>query len=365
MNMKKTFVGLCAMALAMAACQPSGYKVNGVAEGFKDGDTLYFYEVMGSQTPTDTIIVNGGKFKLEGPVDSVTLASVVASDGTSGALFFKEKGSIDVTVTKNGLPKIGGTRSNDAWQQVNDLQAKYTTKFDSLMAPIYLGENDETTQQKVMVEYQKIENELLEKIVDLAEKNLDNELGYFVVTSMAGGSNIENERVMELISKMPAEFQQRKEAAEILKMLKGAEALQRGKVMPDFTLPTPDGKELSALAEVAKNKITIIDFWAKWCNPCCDEMPFMVSLYEKYKDKGVGILGVSLDTDKESWTKGIAEMNMTWPQVSELKGWKSSVVELYQVNAIPYTVIVDQEGKILDKGLRAESLEIFIEEALK
>ena len=363
--MKKSFVGLCAMALTMAACQPDGFRVSGVAEGFSDGDTLYFYEVMGAPTPTDTIILKNGKFKLEGPVDSVTMASVVSADGSAGALFFKEKGSIDVTVTKSGMPKIGGTASNDAWQEVNEMQARYSVKFDSLMAPLYMGEPDESARVEAMKAYQVIEREMIDNVIKIAEKNLDNELGYFVVTSMAGGTDLGPERVKELIGKMPGEFQQRKEVVDIMKMLEGAEALAKGKVMPDFTLPTPDGQQLSALAEVGKHKVTILDFWAKWCNPCCDEMPSMVSLYQEYKDKGLGIIGISLDTDKESWTKGFADMQMTWTQVSDLQGWKSPVVELYQVNAIPFTVVVDQKGVILEKGLRGESLWTFIEESLK
>ena len=364
--MKKTFVGLCAMAFAMVACQPDGYRVKGVAEGFRDGDTLYFFKEMGQGIPSDTLIVKNGKFKLEGPADSVTLASVVSSDGSAGALFFTERGNIDVTMSKNSMPKIGGTTSNDAWQKVNDLQARYSVKFDSLMAPIYLGKDvSPDMQEKVMAEYQTIEQEMLTKIIEIAEENIDNELGYFVVTSMAGSKGMSPDRLLDLIEKMPAEYQQRQDIADTMKMLNGAMALSIGKVMPDFTLPTPDGQELNALSEVKKNKVTILDFWATWCNPCRDEIPGMVNLYNQYKDKGLGILGISLDTDKEAWVKGIADMNMTWPHVGDMKGWNSSVVELYQVNAIPYVVIVDEQGTILEKGLRGESLEIFIEEALK
>lgn len=364
--MKKTFLGLSVMALAMAACQPDGYKVSGVAEGFNDGDTLYFFREMGQGEPTDTLIVKNGKFKLEGPVDSVTLASVVAADGSAGALFFTEQGNIDVTVSRINMPKVGGTTTNDAWQKVNELQATYSVKFDSLMAPLYMEENiDQALQEKVMTEYQKVEQEMLAKIIDIAEENIDNPLGYFVVTSMTGSKELKPERLKSLIEKMPGEYQQRQEIVDIVKMLKGAEAIADGQVMPDFMLPTPGGQSLSALSEVAKNKITIIDFWASWCNPCCDEMPEMVHLYEQYKGKGLGILGVSLDTDKESWVKGIADMKMTWPQVGDMQGWKSSVVELYQVNAIPYVVVVDQQGTILKKGLRGTSLEMFIEEQLK
>ncbi len=364
--MKKTFLGLCAMALAVAACQqPEGYRVKGVAEGFREGDTLYFYKVMGDETPTDTIIVRDGEFVLEGSVDSVTLASVVSADGGAGAIFFTEKGNIDLIVSRINTPKVGGTKANDAWQKVNELQAVYSAKFDSLTAPLYLEEYSNELEEKVMAQYQVVEQEMLSKIIDIAEENIDNPLGYFVVTSMAGSKELNIDRLKNLIGKMPADYQQRQEVTDIMKQLEGAEALMNGKVMPDFTLPTPAGQELSALAEVAKNKVTVIDFWASWCKPCCDEMPNMVSLYEKYKDKGLGILGVSLDTDKEAWVKGINDMNMKWAQVGDMQGWKTGVVELYQVNAIPFVVVVDQQGTILQKGLRGESLAMFIEDKLK
>ncbi|MBR3479639.1 MAG: AhpC/TSA family protein [Prevotella sp.] len=364
--MKKTFLGLCAMALAVVACQqPEGYRVKGVAEGFKEGDTLFFFKVMGDDKPTDTIVVRDGKFVIEGSVDSVTLASVVAPDGSAGALFFTEEGNIDITVSRNSMPKVGGTKANDAWQKVNELQASFSAKFDSLTAPLYLEEYSSEMEEKVMAQYQAVEQEMLSKIIDIAEDNIDNPLGYFVVTSMAGSKELNIDRMKALIGKMPAEYQQRQEVTDILKQLAGAEALLNGNVMPDFTLPTPTGQELSALAEVAKNKVTVIDFWASWCKPCCDEMPNMVSLYEQFKDKGLGIIGVSLDTDKEAWLKGINDMNMKWTQMGDMKGWKSSVAELYQVDAIPYMVVVDQQGTILKKGLRGESLAMFIEEKLQ
>ena len=91
----------------------------------------------------------------------------------------------------------------------------------------------------------------------------------------------------------------------------------------------------------------------------------MVEIYNLYKDKGLGILGVSLDTDKEAWVKGIADMKMAWKQVGDMKGWKSECVDLYQVRAIPFVVVVDQQGKILEKGLRGTALELFIEGQLK
>ena len=364
--MKKMFLGLCAMALAMTACmQSGGYKVNGVAEGLSDGDTLYFYDEMGSERPTDTIVVRDGKFTLQGDVDSVKLCSVVAADGTAGAIFFKEEGNIDITLSRINPSKTGGTKANDAWQEISNLQAEYNARLDALMTPLYADSISDEQRQSILAQYQAAEKEMLDKVVDVAEANLDNALGYFVVTSLAGSDELDTNRLMAMIEKMPAEYQQRQEIVQIREAMAAAENTAIGKTMPDFTLTTPAGEQLSAMDEVAKHKVTILDFWASWCGPCCQEMPNMVSLYEQYKGKGLGILGISLDNEKEAWTKAAADMNMTWTQVSDLNGWKTRPVELFQVRAIPFMVVVDQQGKILEKGLRGTALEQFIEKQLQ
>ena len=78
-------------------------------------------------------------------------------------------------------------------------------------------------------------------------------------------------------------------------------------------------------------------------------MPNVVEAYKKYKDKGLEIVGVSLDQDKEKWIEGIKELEMTWPQMSDLKLWESEAVELYGFRGIPHTVLLDKEGKIIAK----------------
>jgi alkyl hydroperoxide reductase subunit AhpC len=89
-------------------------------------------------------------------------------------------------------------------------------------------------------------------------------------------------------------------------------------------------------------------------------MPFMVDLYAKYHDKGLGIVGISFDQDHDAWIKGIEELGITWPQISDLKYWQSEAAEMFQVQSIPHMVIVDQQGVILNRGIRGEELEHFI-----
>ncbi|WP_288319046.1 peroxiredoxin family protein [Xylanibacter caecicola] len=135
--------------------------------------------------------------------------------------------------------------------------------------------------------------------------------------------------------------------------------------IPDFRMNDIDGNEVSALEEAAKHKITVIDFWASWCGPCLREMPEVVGMYNKYKDKGLGIIGVSLDKDATSWKEAVKRMDMKWVQVSDLQGWDNAAAQMFGVQSIPFTVIIDREGKLIDAGLRGSELEQRVGEILE
>lgn len=125
---------------------------------------------------------------------------------------------------------------------------------------------------------------------------------------------------------------------------------------PEIALNTPDGKllKLSSL----KGKVVLIDFWASWCAPCRRENPNVVRLYHEYKNKGFTVFSVSLDKDREKWVQAIKEDGLVWPNhVSDLLQWESSLPQLYGFSGIPYTVLLNQEGKIIGTGLRGNSLE--------
>ena len=139
-----------------------------------------------------------------------------------------------------------------------------------------------------------------------------------------------------------------------------ADTVASTKLKIEFTMADMDGKQVSVADEFAKHKVTVIDFWASWCGPCRQEMPNLVRIYDKYKEQGLGIVGVSLDEDKEQWTNAVKEMGMAWTQLSDLQGWHNSAAQMYGIQAIPFTIIVDKNGRVLDAGLRGEALETFI-----
>ena len=121
-----------------------------------------------------------------------------------------------------------------------------------------------------------------------------------------------------------------------------------------------EGKKVNLMSEIKKNKITILDFWASWCPPCMREVPNLVDIYDRYGEDGLGIVGVSLDENKDDWKNTVESMGMKWIQVSDLKGGESPVVRLYNVQSIPHILVIDSEGRILSEGLTGTELEEFI-----
>ncbi|WP_228455279.1 TlpA family protein disulfide reductase [Chryseobacterium sp. Tr-659] len=142
--------------------------------------------------------------------------------------------------------------------------------------------------------------------------------------------------------------------------------IQTGKKAPEITMMKADGTSFSL--STLKGKLVLIDFWATWCAPCVEEQPMLKTLYETYagqvKNNKFEILGVSLDKNKESWQKAIERFNIDWIQISDLKFWKSPVAKTYEVDELPFNIIIDGEGTILAKNLHGKDLEEFLKKNL-
>ena len=138
-----------------------------------------------------------------------------------------------------------------------------------------------------------------------------------------------------------------------------------GFAAPEFTLPDVNGKPIALNS--FRGKWVLVDFWASWCKPCRMENPNVVAAYRQFKNKNFTILGVSLDRPdgREDWMKAIQQDKLDWTHVSDLKFWESAVVPMYNIQGIPYNVLLDPQGKVVDENLRGGDLAKKLNEVLK
>lgn len=362
----KSILILTAAGIMLAACQSNTYQIKGKVEDAQ-GDTLFLTTDLQQGTPRDTILVKDGQFELSGETDSTYFCMIYSKNEEALNIpLFIEPGTIKVLLSKTpGVSRVGGTAINDEWQRMSDSTMVIGKEINNIAEKVFANEMaTQEEQQKAMEQIEKLNQRHAKVVLDFTERNIKNELGYFLLT-MYPEEVIPNKDRLRLIKMMPAELRQRSAIKEIEQQIGNASKTEEGAVIEDFIMPSIEGAPMSIMSEVRKNKITVLDFWASWCGPCRQETPLMVEIYKKYKDKGLGFVGISLDEDGDAWKQATDQLGIVWPQMSDLKGWENAAAQMFNVTSIPHTIVVDQQGKILRRGLRGEQLEQFIAGQLK
>lgn len=132
----------------------------------------------------------------------------------------------------------------------------------------------------------------------------------------------------------------------------------------EITGEDPEGNPMRLSDLVKPGHVTLLDFWASWCIPCQQEIPFLKELYKKYHDQGFDIVSISLDKTKSAWLKALERNDMPWPQMSDLKAWNGPITQDYGIQAIPFVLLLDKQGNIALKNLHDQLLETAIKEQL-
>lgn len=355
------------------SAQNKEYVLNGIVPNTRlNGSVIYLYGIEDSfkdLTALDSTLVVDGKFSFkravaDDPDFQIVSIGRIDSDGLS-AKFVAEAGNIEVTL--DTLPLTGGTKGNDAYNALTNSREELYSKMSKIQVQAEAMQNsgnlteDKVTEMKA--EFDIYGKKYRDLTYNYIKNNISNRLGEYSFVTSARGLSLK--QLDELYNLTRDEFRQ----TEVMKQMHSLIEAQKpqpydGGRFKDIELSTPDGKVGSISDYVGKGKVVLIDFWASWCGPCRRDMPRLVSLYEKYKDKGFEILGISLDNNLRDWTKAMESMNMAWPNISDLGGWQSKAARLYNVNQIPQSFLVDKKGNIVGKDLKQDALIYKIEELL-
>lgn len=228
---------------------------------------------------------------------------------------------------------------------------KWYERYDQFKAS---ASQDSIELNKYSIEYQKLEQDE----TDLAVDYIINHPGSLpsLNTLERFSRRLKLRQIEKLFDSLDDRIKQTFDGKEFRKQIERMNAVQIGKIAPDFSAKDTSGNFVSLGS--LKGKYLLLDFWASWCGPCREENPYVVKAYQKFKAKNFEILGISLDdeTTKERWLKAIKEDQLVWQQVSDLKGWQSDVAELYHVRGIPQNFLLDPKGVIIATNLRGEEL---------
>lgn len=356
--MKKICLALCALAVLPVSAQ--NYTISGKAPA--NVKTVYLQR-LSERAPFDSVTVKNGAFQFSGNAGDDVFVYVMQSknEGTLAVL----DGNITVDFSADAA---SGTAENDSLSAWNKRFSAPMKRNEAAMSEYYSyhqsGKNiPDSVMQRIENTSDEAQKEMARLVKLCCEQHRTMKFPAVYLSQM--GLLLGKEDVIQLAEEGNPAYMNTKIVEGIKRQLTGWKRQMPGTMFTDLSLADTDGKAHKLSDYVGKGKYVLIDFWASWCGPCRHSMPEVKKLYDAYKDKGFDIVGVSLDEDKAAWKGAIKKLELPWHHLSDLKGWKGEAAQTYGINAIPATLLIGPDGKIVASEISAEQVAEKLKDILK
>lgn len=377
--MKKKLIGLMLMCPVSLLAQNVNYTLNGKIGNVNAPAKVYLGYQNATTSFIDSTIITNGKFEFKGTIKAPVKATVVLSYTGEGPRsrpaesinFYLEAGLVSMTSPdslKNAI--IKGSEINSDNDKLNRSLDLTNDKFITLGAEYSKLPVDKRKDKAYMAGF--MDSYIKRQKVIIAEQNqirIDfihqnpNTMVSLDAIKAIDRYLVDYAVLSPLFNSLSTDLKNTDDGKAYANKLEKMKVMQVGSMALGFIQNDVNGNPVKLSA--FQGKYVLVDFWASWCYPCRKENPTVVKAYQKYHDKGLEILAVSLDTSKEAWLKAIEKDGLPWTHVSDLKGWKNEVARMYGITGIPQNLLLDKTGRIIATNLRAEALDIKLGEIFK
>jgi len=362
------FVLICTTGFAQKPVPEKkfSFKVDGTIKNFS-GTTMYVIHKENDKEITDSAKVVNGKFTFNLKSSEPNIYWFSIKNDPNTVFFFADAVPVKVKMNADSMAfaTVEGGKTNADYLEyrafINNLiviQQKMQADFNTA-----IQNNNTNAQNAIKEEYQNLNTQYMSGLKTFLKTHSKSPVSAYIIGNDLNNAAIPLAEVTEALSYIDKSLENNSYIKAANKRVDDAKGTTVGYKATNFSQNTPDGKKVS-LTDF-RGKYVLIDFWASWCKPCRMENPNVVAAYNRYKDKGFTVLGVSMDSNKDPWVNAIQQDNLTWTNVSDLKGWGNEVGKIYGVTGIPQNYLIDKEGKIVAKDLRGVLLEEKLAEIIK
>jgi len=339
------------------------FTVTGQLTNFKDS-ILYMNYGPFAGSRTDTVKVTNGTFVFKGSVSEPVPAMIFTPTFHVRIDLYVDNTTINITGNADSMSsvKVKGNESVEEFEAFNQAIQSNRQATIALFNEAYnkkmAGDTAEAAKIQVKADKQyAYEHEIR---LNFIKTHPSSYISTRELLQMTNNESLAESR--KLYAALDPKIQKSTQGKEVADRIALLSKIETGRQALPFTQTTVDGKAVT-LADF-HGKYVLLEFWASWCGPCRAENPNLRKQYQLYKDKGLEIVGVSLDHDKDAWVKAIEKDQLPWVHLSDLKGWKNEVSTSYGIMGVPANFLIDPQGKIVAQNLRGEALNKKLQEIL-